>query len=131
MLILGKQITDNLGLWGEELSEIWNKFYEMLSKKYNKETYKKLIISLVGWYNNKESKHNEWLKVIIDVFQVDFIIDVRKDAELISLVLGMAIFGNYTESYFAGLIVFKKIELNLFETKKMLLKNLNLISLEG
>ena len=56
---------------------------------------------------------------------------MRKDAELISLVLGMAIFGNYTESYFAGLIVFKKIELNLFETKKMLLKNLNLISLEG
>ena len=53
MLILGSYITNNMGLGGEIFSQIWNEFYDMLNKKYNKETYKKLIESLEGWYKEE------------------------------------------------------------------------------
>ena len=59
---------------------------------------------------------------------------MRKDAELISLVLGIAIYGNNTDAHIVGLMVFKKVVLNLFKFKKellILLKNFNIISLKG
>ena len=48
---------------------------------------------------------------------------MRKDAELISIILGVACCGAELHDLFVGMIVFKEIKLNLFDFKLSLIND--------
>ena len=61
----------------------------------------------------------------------DFIIDVKKDAILISIMLSMSIFGNFSDPFYSGPITFLKefeLEFLLDFKKKDMKEKLNNIS---